>query len=64
MLFRAAISIFALDLRSQWSQGAVCPCLQHLRPFYCISLKKYFEKWYIFYEGGSGGRKLTKGGGP
>ena len=46
MLFSAAISSFALDLRSQWSPGAVCSCLRHLRPFYCISLKKYMRGEY------------------
>ena len=76
MLFRAAISSFALHLLSQWSPGAVCSCLRHLHPLYCISLKKYMRGeydigisvvvwhlfWYIFDEGGVGGRKLTKGG--
>ena len=46
MFFSAAISSFALDLRSQWSPGAVCSCLRHLRPFYCISLKKYMRGEY------------------
>ena len=35
VLYRAAISIFALALRSQLSPGAVCSCVP---PFYCISL--------------------------
>ena len=46
MLFSAAISSFALDLLSQWSPGAVCSCLRHLHPFYCISLKKYMRGEY------------------
>ena len=37
MLYMAEITIFALNLRSQWSLGAVCSCL----PFYCINLKRY-----------------------
>ena len=33
MLYRAGISSYALDLCSQWSPGALCSCLRHLRPF-------------------------------
>ena len=44
VLYRAAISRFALDLRSQWSTGAVCSCLRHLRPFVLYHSKEYLRK--------------------
>ena len=46
MLYRAAISSFAIDLRSQWSPGAVYSCLRQLRPFLLHQSK--------IYEGGGG----------
>ena len=41
MLYRAATSSFALDLRSQWSPGAVCSFLRHLRPFLLYQSRKF-----------------------
>ena len=40
VLNRAAVSSFALDLHSQWSQGAVCSYLRHLRPFLLYQSKE------------------------
>ena len=40
LLYRAAISSFALDLRSQWSPGAVCSLLMPtaFAPLYIVSV--------------------------
>ena len=40
VLYRAVISSFDLDLRSQWTPGLVCSCLRHLRPFLIYQSKK------------------------
>ena len=53
MVYSAAISSFALDLRSQWSPGAVCSCLWHLRPFLLYQFKNYMwgGRWGIALPG-------------
>ena len=58
-LYRVAISSFALDLRSQWTSGAVCSCLRHLRPFILYQSKKYIWGGGILYQS----KKYIWGGG-
>ena len=42
ILYRAAISSFPLDRRSQWSPGRYAHAYGICAPFYCISLKKVY----------------------